>query len=555
MKPYEPAFSSIPFLFMFSSSAAQADPRDHAGPAISSSGMNKYILIAALSIFTFPLSIFNSFAQVPTIQWQKALGGTNEDWATSIEQTTDGGYIVAGRTLSNDGDVTGNHAGWDYWVVKLSDTGAIEWQKALGGFGNDLATSIKQTIDGGYIVAGSSTSNDGDVTGNHGEQDYWVVKLTSSGAIDWQRSLGGTGRDEAYSIEQTTDGGYVVAGISGSNDGDVTGDHGDMDYWVVKLTSTGAIDWQKALGGTAFDGAYSIKETSEGGYIVAGASASNDGDLTGNHGGGEQWVVKLTGTGTIEWQKALGGTGVDRAFSIAQTDDSGYIVAGASSSTDGDVTGNHGGGDQWVVKLTDTGAIDWQRALGGTGYDEASSIEQTTDGGYIVTGSTGSNDGDVSDGHGALDHWVVKLTNTGAIDWQKALGGTGYDLSHCIKQTTEGGFIVAGSSSSNDGDVTGNHGDYDFWVVKLSDSEPTSIERNTPLISCSIYPNPAETYIWIETAAITTGVPFQLIDVAGRTVLRGVLYQEASRVDVSHLVEGVYSVEILGSKPQKLVKR
>ena len=181
------------------------------------------------------ITTFCSTAQ-PTIEWQKSLGGTGSDGATTIQQTADGGYIVAGASISTDGDVTGNHGGNDYWVVKLNSTGTITWQKCLGGTGDDFASSIQQTIDGGYIVAGYSESTNGDVTGNHGGQDYWVIKLDSTGSITWQKSLGGTSQDYAYAIQQTADGGYIVAGYTTSTDGDVTGNHGDYDYWVVKLS-------------------------------------------------------------------------------------------------------------------------------------------------------------------------------------------------------------------------------------------------------------------------------------------------------------------------------
>lgn len=278
------------------------------------------------------------------------MGGTGLDIAQSIRQTADEGYIVAGCTQSNDGDVAGNHGSYDYWIVKLSNTGSIQWQKTLGGAGNDYAYSIEQTADEGYIVAGYTSSNNGDVTGFHGFEDYWVVKLTSTGTIEWQKTLGGTGFDQAYSIKQTADGGYVIAGYSDSYDGDVTGNHG-YDYWIVKLTSTGIIEWQKTIGGTGTDYARSVEQTTDGGYIVAGYAESINGDVTGNHGSYDYWVIRLSNTGVIQWQKTLGGNGVDFANSIQQTTDGGYIVAGYSNSTNQDVTGNHGSRDYWVVKL------------------------------------------------------------------------------------------------------------------------------------------------------------------------------------------------------------
>ena len=311
----------------------------------------RFLCLFILGILIHPLC----FAQ---IQWQKSLGGTGYDEATSTQQTNDGGYIVAGESLSNDGDVTGNHGWLDYWIVKLAATGAIQWQKSLGGTGYDEANSIQQTNDGGYIVAGRSESNGGDVTGNHGTSDSWIVKLDATGSIQWQKSLGGINGDVAKSIQQTNDGGYIVAGESDSNDGNVTGNHGNGDSWIVKLAATGSIQWQKTLGGTEEDYAYSIQQTNDGGYIVAGASYSNDGDVTGNHGDYDSWIVKLDVAGAIQWQKSLGGTNPDVAHSIQQTNDGGYIVAGYSESNDGDVTGNHGNGDYWIVKLGAATAIE-----------------------------------------------------------------------------------------------------------------------------------------------------------------------------------------------------
>ena len=437
------------------------------------------------------------FAQTaPAIQWQKCLGGIYDDQGLSFQQTADGGYIIAGTSISNDGDVSGNHinqyntaGSYDYWIVKLGASQNIQWQKSLGGSNTEVAWSVQQTADGGYVVAGYSDSNDGDVTGWHGfAYDDWIVKLDASGNIQWQKILGGTNGDNAFSLQQTADGGYIVAGGSSSNDGDVSGNHPDAfhdnsnDAWVVKLDASGNIQWQKSLGGSGNDNAQSICQTVDGGYIVAGYSTSDDGDVSGNHNNindavGDAWVVKLEASGNIVWQKCLGGSANDFAKSIRQTADGGYIVAGGTTSNDGDVSNYHGAyanvGDAWVVKLDASGNIQWQKCLGGT-YDEvANSIQQTADGGFIVAGFSNSNDGDVSGRHGYYnDAWVVKLTITGEMEWQKCLGGTYDEGASSIQQTADGGYIVAGSSdSNNDGDVSGNHGypfgTSDYWIVKL----------------------------------------------------------------------------------------
>ncbi len=408
----------------------------------------------------------------PSIEWQKSLGGSSTDYARSIQQTSDGGYIVAGYSASMDGDVTGNHGG-DFWIVKLNSGGSIQWQKSLGGSTFDGASSIQQTNDGGYIVAGWSRSNDGDVTGHHGSTDstdLWIVKLNSGGSIEWQKCFGGSAHDGASSIQQTSDGGYIIAASADSKDGDVTGHHGYDDYWIVKLNSGGAIEWQKSLGGSSGDYARSIQQTSDGSYIVAGSSNSKDGDVTGSHGISDYWIVKLNSGGSIQWQKSLGGSNIDAAESIQQTSDGGYIVAGLSRSIDGDVTGHHGSSDSidyWIVKLNSDGAIRWQKSIGGSRSDIAYSIQQTSDGGYIVAGESDSHDGDVTGNLGNIDSWIVKLSSGGAIEWQKSLGGSNGDYAHSILQTSDGGYILAGESYSNDGDVTGNHRGYDFWIVKL----------------------------------------------------------------------------------------
>ena len=499
------------------------------------------------------------FSQAPALQWQNALGEAGDDVANSIQQTSDGGYIIAGYTISNYGTVSnGNHGALDYLLVKLSISGNIQWQKKIGGTGSDTAYSIQQTTDGGYIVAGNSYSNDGDVAGNHGGSDAWVIKIDSNGDFQWQNSLGGTRDDEAYSIHQTSDGGYIAAGYTTSNDGDVTGNHGQggsSDAWVIKINSTGTIQWQKTLGGTNDEVANSIQQTTDGGYIIAGSAASNDGDVAGNKGGDDYWVIKLSSTGSIQWQKTLGGTSNDEAYSIQQTTDGGYIIAGTTTSNDVDITGNHGDDDYWIVKLSNAGTIQWQKTLGGTSSDSANSIKQTTDGGYIVAGNSYSNDGDINGNHGYNDYWIVKLSNIGAIQWQKALGGSSYDVASSIQQTADSGYIVvgrvSGSPTSNSGDITGMHGLLsDAWVVKLApDTMGVSVFANTPV---NVYPNPATSVITIQNPANIVIDKVIITDTAGKTVLKQT--NSTNQVNVEHLANGMYILEAFSGKERFTAK-
>ena len=442
-----------------------------------------------------------SFAQAPAMVWQKCLGGNNGDYANSVEPTADGGYIVAGYTEGKDnGDVMGYHGNLsvgDIWVVKTDNIGNIQWQKCVGGSSFETGAYIHQTPDGGYILAGTSASVNCNFTGNHGGSDYLVVKLNSKGDVVWKKMYGGSKNEYAWYLSLAPDGGYIVTGETESNNGDITVNHGMRDYWVIKLDVSGNLIWQKSLGGTNDDESYSVQATADGGCIVAGYTTSNDGDVSGVHGKWDYWVVKLDNTGTIQWQKALGGSEFDIAWSVQVTTDGGYIVAGSSGSNNGDVSGNHNGfgpgdADFWVVKLSSTGSIQWQKCYGGNLNEIAYYIQPTQDGGYVIAGTSESADGDVPCNAGITDAWIVKINSTGALQWQKQLGGILYDEPHCVKELADGTFIVAGNTCSKN--ISGYHiptnlgSCADFWLIKLS--APVAVSPN-PVITI----NPASTNV------------------------------------------------------------
>jgi uncharacterized delta-60 repeat protein len=356
-----------------------------------------------------------------SIYWAKTYGSNSSENARSIQQTSDGGFIVAGDT-SSFGTNT------DVWIVKLDANGNITWQKTYGGSGVDSATSIQQTSDGGYIVAGD-TSSFGTNT------DVWIVKLNANGNITWQKTYGGSGVDSATSIQQTSDGGYIVAG-------DTSSFGTSTDAWILKLDANGNITWQKTYGGSGADSVNSIQQTSDGGFIVAGESKS--------FGAGDKdiWVLKINSSGGIQWQKTYGEAATeDSAYSIRQTSDGGFIVAGETMLTNV--------GDFWILKLDATGGVQWQKKYGGTLADAANAIRQTSDGGYIVTGGTSS----FTNFFG--DIWILKLDSAGAIQWEKTYGGNVSNSANSIRQTSDGGYIVAGVTTSF------GAGTQDFWVLKL----------------------------------------------------------------------------------------
>ncbi|MBL0068328.1 MAG: T9SS C-terminal target domain-containing protein [Chitinophagaceae bacterium] len=415
----------------------------------------------------------------------KLIGGVNTENPYSMEQTADGGFIVAGISNSSvNGDVTGtNHGGYDIWVVKLDGGGNILWNRLYGGSADDIAESIIQTADGGYVVAGySASSATGDVSGvNNGLNDYWIIKLDAAGNILWNKLYGGSLNDYAYSIASTTDGGYAVTGyaVSSATGDVVAANHGGSDVWVLKLDASGNIVWNKLLGGGNDDDSYSIRQTSDGGYIISGDSNSSaNGDVTDiNHGSYDFWVIKLDPSGNISWNKLFGGSGSEGSFSSFQTTDGGYILAGYSgSSASGDVTAvTHGLNDLWIVKLNSSGAITWNKLVGGSNEDFGRSVRQTTDGGFIIAGnSLSGSSGDITDpGHGGSDYIVTRLTSAGILSWVKLYGGIGTEAAYSVIQLADGGYMLAGySSSSANGDVIPvNHSALnDFWILKLAGS-------------------------------------------------------------------------------------
>ena len=401
-------------------------------------------------IFFLPLLFLFTLTLTAQVEWARNYGGSGEDVATSIQQTSEGGYIVAGYTTSQD--IGNNYGLTDFWVLKLNENGDSLWQRNYGGYADDYAFSIQCTSDGGYIVAGSNYSLDSlNNVGNH-----WILKLSENGDSLWQKNYG-TFQGVANSIIQTNDGGYITAGYGGG------------DFLILKLDEVGDSVWVKFYGTNLNDVAYSVQQTVDGEYVVAGTIWGAGGDVEGNsYGIFDYWVIKLDEEGNLVWEKNYGGSEHDWAYSIQHTNEGGYVVAGKSSSNDSIVGGNYGSDDFWIVKLDDEGSLVWEENYGGSSSDVPTSVHQTTDGGYIIAGFSYSSDFQVGENNGNKDYWVVKVNSTGHLLWEENLGGSNAEEANAIQETSDGGYIVAGYSQSSDFDVEGNYGDSDFWIVKLA---------------------------------------------------------------------------------------
>ncbi len=471
-------------------------------------------------------SAFSAHAQVPTVEWAKCYGGSEHDIAGTIHQLPDNSYTVCGHAGSIDGDITVSKGGDDAWLLHLNDTGKITTQRNYGGTSYDAAEHGLPTFDGGYVLVGYTTSIDGDVTGLHGtgtSSDIWIAKLSSTGTIDWQKCIGGFDNDNTPIVAQTADSGFILAGNVNSNDGDVSNYKGNGDAFVVKLDKTGAITWKKTLGGAEADIFKGLTQTADGGYILTGSTNSVDGDLNGlrtSNADFDLWVVKMDAAGSISWQKLYGGTLDEEGQQIRQTADGGYIIAGYTMSANGDVSSNHGGTDCWVLKLGNTGALSWQKTYGGSAEDIAFDITTTTDGGYIFCGRSRSADKDLTANKGFIDAWVVKITGSGNLSWQQNFGGTGSDYATSITKTSDGGYAVLASTASHDGDVTGNHGftnRTDLWVIKLS-KEPTSVPALSHNTGIKVYPTYTGRYVQVQCAGAHTIGRASVISALGQTV-------------------------------------
>ncbi len=466
-----------------------------------------------------------SYAQiVPHIQWLQTYGGLRPDEGYSIVQTGDSGFVVAGYNGDTvEPGLPDYHGGFeDAWVLKLDNIGNVVWEKCLGGTAQEEANSVVQSGDGGYCVAIRTESSDDDVVETDsaygGGSDGWIVKLSPAGKIQWSTVIAGTNWDDVYSLIQSNDGGYVAAGYTASTDGCVTGHIGGDDAWVTKLNASGKIEWSKCYGGPGADWAQSIVQTPDHGYCFCGYTSLNGNDVSGYHGGTQDaWVAKIDSIGNFEWGRCFGGDSTDWAASIATTSDSGFIVTGGTYSNDGDVSGNHGGSDAWVLKLSSKGDLQWQKYLGGSTFDKGWTGKQTSDGGYIVGCMAMSNDGDVTGNHGTRgDAWIVKLDASGTIQWQKCVGGSGLDAAFDIIQLTNGDFAFTGETESADGDVLLYHGNEDMMVAILSNRSSVTDNSVTFSNGISLYPQPASSEI---TVGYDVPIPSEKITIEVRNVL------------------------------------
>jgi hypothetical protein len=444
-------------------------------------------------LITLMLSMTSSWSQET---WLRTFGGTKRDRGESISATPDGGYVLTGTTASDDGDFEGSSRGaGDVFVMRLDSRGDLVWKKTFGGSGEEAGQSITTTPDGGYVLTGTTASDDGDFEGmNRGGSDIFVVKLDSGGDVQWKKTFGGSGNDRGWSISLAPDGGCVVTGDFRSNDGDFEGmNRGNSDIFVIKLGSRGDLQWKKTLGGVHAETSYAITTTPDGDCIGTGETISNSGDFMGvRREYADIFVTKLGPGGDVKQKMVFEGSAPELGRSIAVTPDGGCVLTG--SSIVGVYTKEY---DIFIIKLDSGGDVQWQKTFGGSYDDISYSIAISLDGGCVITGETNSSDGDFEVAHWSdFDIFIIKLNAQGHLQWKRTFGGAGSNRGNCIATTPDGGYVLTGESLSKDGEFVGmNKGGFDIFVLKLDAhgnlNIPTSVNDQTDNSSpLTVSPNP-----------------------------------------------------------------
>jgi len=406
-------------------------------------------------------------------RWVRTYGGTNRDRGYSVQQTSDGGYIGAGGTSS-----FGN--GYQVYLIKTDASGDTLWTRNYGGTDYDDGRSVWQTSDGGFIIAGATASF------GAGSYDVYLIKTNASGVARWTKFYGGALEDWGYSVQQTSDGGYIVVGIKEIIVGS------DKDVYFLKTDAFGDTLWTRTYGGAGYDYAYSVQQTSDGGYIITGATS------------GDVYLIKTNASGDTLWSRTYGGRNSDGGYSVQQTSDGGYIIAGYTESF------GAGYGDIYLIKTNASGDTLWTKTYGGINDDYGNSVQQTSDGGYIIAG------GSCTFGQWGCDVYLIKTNASGNRIWARTYSGTDWEVGNSVRQALDGGYIIAGCTNSF------GAGDDDFYIIKTdslgrsSGVEETAGVRGQGLgIRVTAKPNPFTSFATIPGHEAER---FSLYDVSGRKV-------------------------------------
>lgn len=524
--------------------------------------MKKYFSYFVPKAFNVLCMLFPILAMAQDILWERSYGGLDTEYLFDAYPTMDNGFLLAGSSLSDaSGDRTENNVhGLDYWICKMDEFGTMEWERSFGGKGMDVLISIGYTLDGGFILAGNSTSiKSGYKRDNRrGQEDVWIIKLDPNGEEQWQKTIGGSGKDMVSQILQTSDGGYILGGSSSSPGIEREKDrveknaphYGNLDYWVVKLDSNGIIEWERTYGGQYKDQLESLALTKDNGYILGGYSNSPISAIKSESTkgvGGDYWVLKLDETGEIEWQRTLGGDGDDHLYQILATQDNGYVLGGSSSSSySGSKTQSNGNGlDFWVLKLDAYGDIIWQQTYDFGEVDILTSLLEGKDGSLYIGGSIQNKNyfqKISSQNKGINDFVFIKTDEKGEKLWKTFVGSSGEEVLRKVILTRDGDYVLAGTSRGEKSrDKNSQKGRSDFWLVKLGDKDK---EKEPALPGLEAYPNPTKGFSNIIVNHAFNEGTATLYDIRGRRLQHFEINSRTIPINLAPYMEGIYILNI-----------
>jgi hypothetical protein len=418
-------------------------------------------------------------AATADLLWTQTFGGSEYDWGRMIQQTSDGGYVVVGDTYS----FGAGH--FDIWLIRMGVDGDTLWTRTYGGTNEERGYSVQETADGGFIIAGTTGSY------GSGAYDVWLVKTDADGSQEWSQTFGGSLWDWGWSAEEVIGGGYIITGYTESYGPGVSA------VWLIRTDSEGALLWDETFGGSSSEYGCSVQQTLDGGFIVVGDTYS--------YGAGSRdiWLIKTDGNGDSLWTRTFGGGGSDGGSSVCETPDGDYVITGYTKSF------GAGQADVWLIKTDGAGDSLWTRTFGGSGDDHGCSVRLTSDEGYVVAGYTESR------GAGDDDVWLIRADSHGDTLWTETFGGSGHDRGRSALETADGGYVIAGEVFSY------ANGAYDIWVIKAGPAcgiEQRPGDAGNRMALCN-RPNPFGERTEISFSAAIPGIALLRIqDSAGRLV-------------------------------------
>ncbi|MDY6864891.1 MAG: hypothetical protein SVY15_02820 [Halobacteriota archaeon] len=418
------------------------------GSKISSFGSQIFILVTTMIIAFFILAGVTS-AGLPMEEWNRTFGGPdNNDEAYFVQETSDGGYILAGNTGSYGAGEK------DAWLIKTDSEGFEVWNRTFGGNGSDTVGSVHETANGGFILAGFTSPKGSEWS------DAWLIKTDSEGFEEWNRTYEGGEGSMAYSVQETKDGGYIVLSSSTSTELLEGGILSRFDAWLIKTDSEGFEEWNRTFGGRGIDIFVSFQETADGGYILAGYTEEDYETLIF-----DAWLIKTDSNGVEEWNRTFGGGGIDTFGSVHETADGGYILGGFTSPKGSESS------DAWLVKTDSKGVEEWNRTLGDQDVVETvCSARETKDGGYIVLSSSISSESLEGNIIPRFSASLTKTDSKGFEEWNRTFEGLDIFIAHTLQETSDGGYVF--TASRLEGRFM--EGQTDAVLVKVGD------ERSTP---------------------------------------------------------------------------